>query len=394
MTLTGASNRDAGPLRRPGPGVVMPFRGAAPRIGILGGGQLARMTALAGWPLGARFLQFAPEPDVARGIVETVTAPYDDRDALRAFAGRVDVVTFESENVPVDTARFLEQFVPVRPGSRALAAAGDRWAEKDLFTRLEIPTTRYRRVEGADDLHQALEHVGLPAVAKTRRLGYDGKGQLVCRSEAELLSAFDRLGGVPLLCEQWIPFDREVSIVGVRGLDGAIRTWPMGENVHESGILRASLAPAPDTPSQLAGLASSYLGRIMETLDYVGVIALEMFQHGDSLLANEIAPRVHNTGHWTIEGAVTSQFENHVRAIVGWPLGDTTQLGHSVMLNVIGETPSHEALLAVKGAHVHVYGKEPRPGRKLGHVTALVDSEQDGRERLAELRRIVGASGG
>jgi 5-(carboxyamino)imidazole ribonucleotide synthase len=372
----------------------MPFRGVAPRIGILGGGQLARMTALAGWPLGARFLQLAPEPDVAGGIVETVTAAYDDHAALRSFADRVDVVTFESENVPVATARFLEQLVPVRPGSRALAAAGDRWAEKDLFTQLQIPTTRYCRIQSAADLQQALRQVGLPAVAKTRRLGYDGKGQLVCRTEEDLLSAFDRLGGVPLLCEQWVPFDREVSIVGVRATNGQVLTWSLSENVHEAGILRASLAPAPQTPPQLDDTASSYLRRIMEALDYVGVIALEMFQHGEKLLANEIAPRVHNTGHWTIEGAVTSQFENHVRAIVGWPLGETRLIGHAVMFNVIGETPSHDSLLAIPGAHVHAYGKEPRPGRKLGHITVLVDSAEEGRQRLAELRRVVSGPAG
>jgi 5-(carboxyamino)imidazole ribonucleotide synthase len=368
---------------------MTPFAGDAPVVGILGGGQLARMLALAGWPLGARFLQFAPEPDVASGITETITAAYDDEAALRTFAQRVDVVTFESENVPVDTARILAEHVPVRPGAAALAAAGDRWAEKELFTRLRIPTTRFCRIHAAADLRRALDDVGLPAVVKTRRLGYDGRGQLVCRTEEELLSAFDRLGGVPLLCEEWIEFEREVSIVGVRALNGDVRCYPLSENVHESGILRATLAPAPATDDLLTDRAESYLRDIMGALDYVGVVALEMFQRGAELLANEIAPRVHNTGHWTIEGAVTSQFENHVRAILGWPLGETRALGRSVMLNVIGDTPSHDALLGLPGTHVHVYGKQPRPGRKLGHVTVLVDSEQEGRQRLRELRRVV-----
>jgi 5-(carboxyamino)imidazole ribonucleotide synthase len=371
----------------------MPFRGDVPRVGILGGGQLARMMALAGWPLGVRFLQLAPEPEVAGGIVETVTADYDDQNALLDFARRVDVVTFESESVPVDTARFLASHVPVRPGPEALAAAGDRWAEKDLFTQLRIPTARHARVANAADLEAAAHYVGLPAVVKLRRLGYDGRGQLVCRTEQELLSAFDRLGGVPLLCEQWIPFDREVSIVGVRGVDGEMRCYTPVENVHEAGILRASLAPAPDMSRALADAAESYLRRIMDALEYVGVAALELFQYGDSLLANEMAPRVHNTGHWTIEGAVTSQFENHVRAIVGWPLGSTAGVGHAVMLNIIGETPSHHDLLAAAGAHVHAYGKAPRPGRKLGHVTVLVGSAEEGRRRLTELRGIVSGSG-
>lgn len=370
----------------------MPFRGNAPRVGILGGGQLARMTALAGWPLGVRFLQLAPEAEVAAGIVDTLSADYSDEAALAEFAARVDVVTFESENVPVETARFLAERVPVRPGPVALAAAGDRWAEKDLFTRLDIPTTRYVKVGAAADLQQALQQVGLPAVAKTRRLGYDGRGQLVCRTEEELLSAFDRLGGVPLLCEEWIPFQRELSIVGVRSLDGQTRCYSPSENVHESGILRASLAPAPDLDDKVVRNAESYLRRIMDHLEYVGVMALEMFQHAGGLLANEIAPRVHNTGHWTIEGAVTSQFENHVRAIVGWPLGSTANVRHAVMLNIIGETPSHPELLALEGTHVHAYGKQARAGRKLGHVTVLTGSAAEGRARLEQLRKVVDGS--
>jgi 5-(carboxyamino)imidazole ribonucleotide synthase len=367
----------------------MPFRGHPPCVGVLGGGQLARMMALAGWPLGVRFLQLAPEAEVAGGIVETITAGFHDRAALQRFARRVDVVTYESENVPVDTVALLAGSVPVRPGAKALSAAGDRWAEKDLFTELRIPTTRYARIESDADAGAALETVGLPAVAKTRRLGYDGRGQLVCRTEDELRGAFQRLGAVPLLCEEWIDFDREVSIVGVRGLDGDVRTWDPGENTHEAGILRATITPAPALPDYVRDAAAAYLHRIMDALEYVGVIALEMFQRGDTLLANEIAPRVHNTGHWTIEGAVTSQFENHVRAILGWPLGSTERTGHAAMLNIIGETPTHDALLAVPGAHVHAYGKQPRPGRKLGHVTVVAPSADIARRRLDELQAIV-----
>jgi 5-(carboxyamino)imidazole ribonucleotide synthase len=370
----------------------MPLRGTGPTVGILGGGQLARMLALAGWPLGVRFLQLAPEAESAAGIVETITAEYTDRDALREFARRVDVITYESENIPVQTAEFLGTLVPLRPPPRALALAGDRWAEKDLFVELDIPTAPFAKVETPRDLPRALAHIGLPAVAKKRRLGYDGRGQLVCRTEEELLSAWDRLGGVPLLCEQWVPFQRELSIVGVRGAAGEIECWVPGENVHVHGILRTSLAPAPDLDEPLARTAAAYLRRLMDAMDYVGVIALEMFQHGTSLLANEIAPRVHNTGHWTIEGAATSQFENHVRAIVGWPLGSTAHHGHAAMLNIIGEAPALSDLLAVGGAHVHVYGKQPRPGRKLGHITVTADTADAARARLDELRAIVQAS--
>jgi 5-(carboxyamino)imidazole ribonucleotide synthase len=367
----------------------MPFHGNPPCVGILGGGQLARMTALAGWPLGVRFLQYAPEHDVAGGIVETITAPWDDRDALREFARRADVVTYESENVPLDTVRFLAGILPVRPGADSLAAAGDRWAEKELFTRLRIPTTRFATVAAETDMEEAFRQVGVPAVAKTRRLGYDGRGQRVCRTREEFMDAFRALGGVPLLCEEWIPFQREVSAVAVRGRDGEFRCYPVGENVHTSGILRACLVPAPALGPELAEAAAGYLRSIMEALDHVGVMALEMFQLGDTLLANEMAPRVHNTGHWTIEGALTSQFENHVRAVLGWPLGATDNVSHAAMLNIIGDTPSHEELLAVSGAHVHAYGKQPRPGRKLGHVTVLAASAEQARSRLDRLRQIV-----
>jgi 5-(carboxyamino)imidazole ribonucleotide synthase len=367
----------------------MPLDGNAPVIGILGGGQLARMLALEGWPLGVRFLQFAPEPEVAGGIVDTVTAEYDDEAALRDFAARVDVVTFESENVPIETAEFLNALVPVRPPPRALSHAGDRWSEKDLFARLEIPTAPYVKVGDATDLEEALDHVGVPAVVKSRRLGYDGRGQLVCRAEADLRSAWDRLGGVPLLCERWIPFTREISIVGVRSLSGDVECYVPGENLHEAGILRASFIPALDLAPELATTAAGYLRRLMEAMDYVGVMALEMFEHDGGLLANEIAPRVHNTGHWTLEGADTSQFENHVRAILGWPLGSVAHHGHAAMLNIIGDTPALPALLDTPGAHVHVYGKHPRPGRKLGHVTVTAQTAHDARTRIHQLRTLI-----
>jgi 5-(carboxyamino)imidazole ribonucleotide synthase len=367
----------------------MPVHGHGPTIGMLGGGQLARMLALAGAPLGFRFLQLAPEPAVAGGLVDTITAEYTDRAALRELAGQAHVVTYESENVPVEAVDFLATLVPVQPPPRALATAGDRWAEKDLFTELDIPTAPYARVAAQHDLSDALAKTGLPAVVKTRRLGYDGRGQMVCRSEEQLHAAWQHFGGVPLLCEQWIPFDREVSIVAVRSGGGEIRCYPAGENVHHEGILLSTEVPAPHMSAPLQATAATCVRRIMEALDYIGVLALELFQHGDSLLANEIAPRVHNTGHWTIEGAECSQFENHLRAIIGLPLGSTAARLHAIMLNLIGETPPLPELLALDGAHVHLYGKEPRPGRKLGHVTITAPSTEQASRRLRELRALI-----
>jgi 5-(carboxyamino)imidazole ribonucleotide synthase len=367
----------------------MPVRGDGPRVGILGGGQLARMLALAGAPMGLRFVQLAPEAAVATGLVDTITAAYTDRAALRELAGRTDVVTYEWENVPAEAADYLATMVPVHPPPRALRVASDRFAEKELFTTLGVPTAAWLRVEGQDDLPRALEVAGLPAVVKTRRMGYDGRGQAVCRTEQELLSAWDRFGGVPLLCESWVPFDREVSVVAVRSARGEVRCYPPGENLHEHGILVCTEAPAPHVSERLQATARTYVERIMEAMDYVGVLGLELFQHGDSLLANEIAPRVHNTGHWTIEGAECSQFENHLRAILGLPLGSTAARGHAAMLNLIGDTPPLPELLALDGAHVHVYGKEPRAGRKLGHVTVTATSPEDAARRLEVLWDVV-----
>jgi 5-(carboxyamino)imidazole ribonucleotide synthase len=367
----------------------MPVRADGPRVGILGGGQLARMLALAGAPLGMRFLQLAPEPAVATGLVDTITAAYTDRAALRELAGRTDVVTYESENVAVEAVDHLATMVPVLPPPRALATAGDRWAEKDLFTELDIPTAPYVRVAGPADLQLGPATTGLPAVVKTRRLGYDGRGQAVCRTVDELNATWERFGGVPLICERWIPFDREISIVAVRSRSGEVRCYPPGENAHEQGILVSTAVPAVHLSDALRATAATYVRRIMEALDYTGVLALEMFQHGDALLANEIAPRVHNTGHWSIEGADCSQFENHLRAILGWPLGSTAARGHVAMLNLIGHTPPLPELLAVEAAHVHVYGKEPRAGRKLGHVTVTAASADELARRVHRLTQVV-----
>lgn len=360
-------------------------------IGVLGGGQLAGMLSAAAAPLGIRLIHFAPYHAPAAGLTDTMTAEFTDEAALRALADQVDVVTYESENVPVSAVDLIVSAgVRVHPPGDALANAGDRWREKELFTRLDIPTAPFARIAQSSDLADAAAAIGLPAVLKTRRFGYDGRGQAVARSEPELSSAWSDFDGVPLLYEQWVPFDREVSLVGVRSAAGDVRFYDVGENVHREGMLHSTIVPASDWTPALEGQAQTYVRSIMESLDYVGVLALEMFQTGDRLVANEIAPRVHNTGHWTIDGAVTSQFENHVRAVLGWPLGSTARRGCAAMLNIVGSVPDVRALLQVPDAHVHLYGKEPRPRRKLGHVTVCADSPARARELLAKCELLTG----
>jgi 5-(carboxyamino)imidazole ribonucleotide synthase len=347
------------------------MRGAL-TVGVLGAGQLGRMLALAGYTFGDSFLFLDPAPDACAGqIAPLVCAPFDDHDALERLARTSDVVTLEFENVPVSAVRAAAAWAPVFPGPRSLETTQDRLAEKRLFERLGLATPRFAAADDDVGLDAALQTVGLPAVVKTRRLGYDGRGQLVVRAEPDADGAWDRLGGVPLIVEELIPFEREVSAVAVRGQDGAMAHYPLAENRHAEGILRTTIAPAEASDDQ-ADAAREAVAAVAGALDHVGALALELFDHGGRLLANELAPRVHNTGHWTIEGAVTSQFENHIRAVTGRPLGPTTALGRARMENLIGTVDGVEDLLATPGAHVHLYGKEPRPGRKLGHVTTVV----------------------
>ena len=345
-------------------------------VGVLGGGQLGRMLALAGYPLGLRFRILDPAPDAPAGhLAEHLIGSYGDLDLLDDFADGLDVVTYEFENVPVAAAQRLAQRVPVYPPPAALATAQDRLAEKNFFTKIELPTPRFAAVDSRDDLAAAIAAIGLPGVIKTRRLGYDGKGQAVLRAPEDADSVWQMLSGQPLIYEAFVPFDRELSILAVRGQDGATAYYPLVENHHCEGILRLSLGPAPNSPPALQAQAAAYAQRALAALNYVGVLAIELFQVGDALLANEMAPRVHNSGHWTIEGAVTSQFENHLRAVCGLPLGDPAPRGLAAMINVIGALPDRAAVLAIPGAHLHDYGKAPRPGRKLGHIT-LVEAER------------------
>ncbi|MBY0231360.1 MAG: 5-(carboxyamino)imidazole ribonucleotide synthase [Gemmataceae bacterium] len=365
------------------------------KLGVLGGGQLGRMLALAGYPLGLRFRFLDPAPESpVEGLAELVAGRFDDLDALARFPEGLDAITYEFENVPVEAARHLARSVPVYPPIAALEASQDRLAEKALFRSVGLEPAPHAAVDSWDDLRRAVADLGLPAILKTRRLGYDGKGQALMRDDAEVSAAWDRLKGVPLVLEGFVPFEREVSQIAARGRDGSMAYYPLAQNTHEGGILRLSLAPAPDVSPELEAAAREAIRRVMERLNYVGVLAIEFFVAGGKLVGNEMAPRVHNSGHWTIEGARTSQFENHLRAVAGWPLGAAEAVGHSAMVNLIGTVPEVAVVLAVPGAHLHLYGKTPRAGRKLGHVTVWADTADEVRERAERLQDAMGRASG
>ncbi|CAN5699769.1 5-(carboxyamino)imidazole ribonucleotide synthase [soil metagenome] len=361
-------------------------------VGILGGGQLARMLALAGAPLGLRFLVMDTETDACAGqCAPLLVGDYRDPAALGEFASRVDVATFDFENVPAESAQWLSERIPVFPNPGALAIAQDRLAEKRLFRELGIPVPDFADVESRAALEAAIAEIGMPCILKTRRLGYDGKGQHRIMSAADADAAWAALGGqagtVGLILEAFVLFERELSVVAVRGRDGEFRAWPLTENWHVDGVLSASLAPAM-VDAALSETAFGHARALAERLDYVGVFALELFCRDGELLANELAPRVHNSGHWTIEGAMTSQFENHLRAVLGLPLGATDALGPACMLNWIGTLPAAEPVLREPDGHWHDYGKSPRDGRKVGHATFRAQAAQ----ALAETLQRVGVA--
>lgn len=363
-------------------------------VGILGGGQLARMLALSGAPLGLRFLVMDTADDACAGqFAPLLVGDYRDETALAEFAGKVDVATFDFENVPAESAHWLAERVPVFPNPDALALTQDRLAEKTLFRELGIPVPDFADVATRAQLDDAVARIGTPCILKTRRLGYDGKGQFRIKTPADVDAAWDALGAqagtVGLILEGFVAFQRELSVVAVRGRDGEFRAWPLTENWHVDGVLSASLAPAR-VDASLHATALSYARAIAERLGYVGVFALELFCRDGELLANELAPRVHNSGHWTIEGAETSQFQNHLRAVLGLPLGDTAVRGTSCMLNWIGEMPKAAAVLQTAGGHWHDYGKQPRDGRKVGHATLRADEAEALAQRLAEVGEALG----
>jgi len=347
-------------------------------VGIMGAGQLGLMLGDAGKALDLDFAFLDPAEDPpAQSVGPVLSRPFDSDEGLQMLAG-CDVVTYEFENVPVAAVEALSKQVPVFPPPAALQHAQDRLREKQLFERLGIPVPAWREVSSLDDLAAAVRSIGLPLVLKARRFGYDGKGQFVVKEEKDADAAWQEVRGKPSIAEQWIPFDREISVFGARAADGRIALYPMTQNEHRQGILRVSIAPAEGTA--IAEEAGAHLRKLLTCLEYVGILALEMFVIDNRVLANEFAPRVHNSGHWTIEGSKTSQFENHLRAILGLRLGDTGATGHAGMINLIGSMPPVNGQFGSEW-HLHDYGKAARPGRKLGHMTIVApDAETRDRE--------------
>ncbi len=365
-------------------------------VGILGAGQLARMLAQAGRPMGLEFIFLDPAEDAcAAEFGEHICADWDDEVALKQLGQRSDVVTFDFENVPESSASLIESLCPVYPPPRALFKSQDRMREKTMMQELDIPVAPFHPVSSRPDLVAAVEKIGLPCVLKTRRFGYDGKGQAVLRFQEDMERAWQVLEDHELICEGFVSFDVECSIIAARGKDGRTVFWPLTQNLHRDGILAISMAPAFD--SQLQSRAEALVQRLLDHLDYVGVMALELFLKDGELLANEFAPRVHNSGHWSIDGAVTSQFENHLRAICGLPLGDAGNSSRTLMFNLLGEMPAYAEQHiadqdAIPGVHWHDYCKTARAGRKIGHVTVTAGSEAGLKARAAQLAAELGVA--
>lgn len=364
------------------------------KVGVLGGGQLGRMLALAGYPLGLSFRFYDPTHESPAGqVAERIAASYEDAQTLDAFAAGLDFATYEFENPPLEAARRVASRVPVFfPPVQALEMVQDRLTQKNLFQRLGISTTPFVSVDSLQDLERGVASLGLPAVLKTRRMGYDGKGQALLREEKDIEKGWMAHGIRPLILEAFIPFEREISLIAARGHRGEIALYPLTENVHREGILRLSRAPAPAVSDGLIQQAEHAARCIFAELDYVGVLAIEFFLHGGSLIANEAATRVHNSGHWTIEGAATSQFENHLRAGLGLPLGSTAARGRSAMVNLVGAAPEAARVMAIPGAHLHLYGKTPRPGRKLGHVNLTAEDAESVEKSLQAMKGLPGVA--
>jgi 5-(carboxyamino)imidazole ribonucleotide synthase len=348
------------------------------------------MLGLAGIPLGHSFTFLDPSPAAcSKEVGDLIVAPYDDEEALGELAARCDVVTYEFENVDVGAAQDLAAQVPLWPPSVSLATAQDRLDEKRAFEKAGLEVATYAPVSDPEELRAAVDRVGTPCIIKTRREGYDGKGQAHIQSPDDAEEVWDSIGRKPSLVEAIVAFDRELSVIGVRSTTGETVFYPLVENHHADGILRISVAPAPGTDSALTERAEEIAADLLDGLGHVGALAIELFQADGRFLGNEMAPRVHNSGHYSIEGATTSQFENHIRAITGSPLGSTASRGLSAMVNLIGEMPEESEVLALERAHLHVYGKEARPGRKLGHVTVTGDDACSVSSSLDELKALV-----
>lgn len=333
------------------------------------------MLAEAGAPLGMKFRFLDPATDIsAQGLGEHVCAPYEDIDALEEFVRGLDAITYEFENVRLESARWLAQRVFMGPNAESLRTAGDRLFEKNFFAECGVPLPPYSTFFFRDEFEESLRTIGLPCVIKTRRFGYDGKGQRVLRTEEDAERAWKELNGMPLFLEGFVPFERELSLICVRSREEECRFYPLVQNHHRDGILRLSEAPAAGVSPALQKQAEKHARKLLERLDYVGVLAIEFFELEGRLLANEMAPRVHNSGHWSIEGAETSQFENHLRAVTGMPLGSVEVKGFSAMINLIGEIPAAARSLDLTNCFLHDYGKRPRAGRKVGHITVCANS--------------------
>jgi len=365
-------------------------------VGILGAGQLARMLAQAGRPMGLEFIFLDPAKDACAAEFGThICAGWDDEVALRELGQCSDVVTFDFENVPEASASLIESLCPVYPPPRALYKSQDRLREKSLMRELGIPVAPFQPVSSRPDLLAAVQEIGLPSVLKTRRFGYDGKGQAVLRFQEDMERSWQLLGDAELICEGFVSFQAECSIIAARGRDGQTVFWPLTRNLHRGGILAISMAPAFD--HVLQGRAQAMIQSLLNHLDYTGVMALELFLFDGELLANEFAPRVHNSGHWSIDGAHTSQFENHLRAICGLPLGDTGISAPAVMFNLLGEMPAYAGQQSadqypIPGLNWHDYHKTPREGRKIGHVTVTADCETELKARAAQLAAKLGVA--
>ena len=359
------------------------------KVGILGGGQLGRMLTLAGYPLGIQCVCYEQASTPSAGFTGKVElGRFDDVKHLESWVKAHDVITYEWENFSPDLVGHLAEVRPLHPSVRALAAAQDRWHEKVLFDELDIPVAAFRFASDERELRQAIDELDMPVVVKTKFGGYDGKGQAVVRNEEDVLAAVQLVSDIPVIVEKLIDFQSEVSAIGVRGHNGDVVTYPLTHNIHRDGILRRSTAPAV-VPAEFETAARMHLEAVMKRLDYVGVLALEFFVTPSGLMANEMAPRVHNSGHWTMNGAATSQFENHLRAVCGLPLGSTEVLSPVAMVNCIGAIPSAEHVLAIPGTHLHTYDKSPQPGRKVGHINVTAPTNDELMRRVDAVERLL-----
>jgi len=357
------------------------------KLGIIGAGQLARMLALAAYPLNIKCMFLDPnEKSCAASLGELLISNYDDQASIAKIAKECDFVTYEFENVSAQALESLANLGAVAPSPRALTVSSDRLLEKSLFKQLGIKTAAYSQVDSIADLEAAVDQIGYPGILKSRHSGYDGKGQVVIRDRNDLVKAWSEIDKVSAIFEKMVDFSREVSMIAVRSRRGEIRYYSLVENVHENGVLKLSTVRLND---DMQTQAESFVQTLLEELDYVGVIALEMFQVGNELVVNEFAPRVHNSGHWTIEGAITSQFENHVRAVTNLPIGDCSAVSPSAMVNLVGKLPAIEEILKVDGANIHYYDKEPRAGRKVGHVTICAEDNNALKSRLDSVLQVV-----